>query len=74
MNRLLASLLLLMACACAKPEPRVSYEERFPDVRCREEAFSALSSGKCLGCFVQTQGPDAVMDAAYKKCMAGGTR
>lgn len=74
MNRLLASVLLLMACACTRPEPRLSYEERYPDARCREEAFSALSSGMCPGCYVQNQGPDGIMDAAYRKCMAGGTR
>ena len=72
MNRLLASLLLLMACACTRPELRLSYEERFPDARCRDAAFSALSSGMCPGCYVQNQGPDGIMDAAYQKCMAGG--
>ena len=74
MNRLLPSLLLLMACACARPEPRVSFEERYPDLRCREEASAALSSAMCPGCYVQNRTPQGIMDAAYKECMAGGTR
>ena len=74
MNRLLATLLLLTACACAKPEPRLSYEERYPDERCREEASAALSSGMCPGCYVHNRTPEGIMDAAYKKCMAGGSR
>lgn len=74
MNRLLATLLLLTACACAKPELRPSYEERYPDARCREEAFAALSSGMCPGCYIQNRTPDGIMDAAYKNCIAGGPR
>jgi len=71
-----ASLLLLcgLLCACAKPELRPSYEERYPDARCREEAFAALSSGMCPGCYLQNRTPDGIMDAAYKTCIAGGPR
>jgi hypothetical protein len=67
-------LLLVLLAACAQPPPRPSYEERYPDVRCREEASKALSTGACPGCFTRNASPDDIMDAAYKVCMTGAPR
>ncbi|HEX5091749.1 MAG TPA: hypothetical protein VFV84_03565 [Burkholderiales bacterium] len=74
MRLALGLLPLVVLAACAQPPQRPSYEERYPDLRCREAASKALSTGACPGCFTRNASPDEIMDAAYKTCMTGALR
>jgi hypothetical protein len=66
-----ASLLALaLAGACAAPELLPSYEERFPDWECRNEAFAAKAAWGCVGCYTPNPDSDRVLDDAYRKCVA----
>ena len=67
-----ASLLLpALVGACAAPELLPSYEERFPDWKCRNEAFAAKAAYGCVGCYTPNPDSDRVLDEAYRKCVAG---
>ena len=63
-------LLLLLAGACAAPEPLPSYEERYPDAQCRSEAFAVSTQRGCMGCYVPKAGAETQLDQLYRQCMA----
>jgi hypothetical protein len=64
------TLLLLLLAGCAAPGPRLTFEEMYPNARCRYEASVATANMGCVGCLQQNIQKEGVFNDLYRQCVA----